>query len=111
MLNFYLPCSALAMMLLIWFKTEAFVEYCRVLKLDRFYKDYDIKKEGDARLTYLMYLRRYHDSFFIRLITCPICLSIWLSGGLAIVTWNPIVLPSVMIGGLFIYGVIDRLLG
>jgi len=68
--------------LLIWFRTEAYVEYCKLLRLKFLcnYKDYEEKKQKeDCRLTYHGYLRQYKNSFFVRLVTCPICLSVWLS--------------------------------
>lgn len=104
-------CSLVAMILLIWFRGETFIEYCRLFRLHRFYKDYDAKKKEDARLTYLGYLRQYHDCFFIRLITCPICVSVWLAIGLAILTAHFFCFPIIMIGGILLYALIDRLLG
>ncbi len=75
----YIP--IIAAILVIWFRTEAYVEYSKLFKLNWLsaYKDYEAKKHDDCRLNYLGYLKQYHNSFFIRLITCPICLSCWLS--------------------------------
>lgn len=72
--------SIITLMLTVWFKTEAWLEYARLFDCDSvsFYKDFDAKRYEDASLTYHIYLRRYHNCFFTRLITCPICLSIWL---------------------------------
>lgn len=112
MLELYILCSLVAMILLIWFRTESFIEYCRLFNLNwiSFYKDYDAKKKEDAKLTYLGYLRQYHDSFFARLITCPICASIWISILLAILTLKMSIIPVVVIGGLLLFSIIDRLL-
>jgi hypothetical protein len=111
MLGIYLSSSIVAMILLIWFRTEAFIEYCRVFKLEKFYKEYDEKKKEDARLTYHGYLLQYHNNFFTRLITCPICSSVWVAGFLALFTLKAYTLPPAMIGGLILYFIIDRLLG
>jgi hypothetical protein len=67
--------------LLIWLRTEAVVEYGRILGLSKFLKidDYDEKRLSNFELDYILYLRTFHDSFIIRLITCPICLMCWLT--------------------------------
>lgn len=111
MLGLYLSCSIVAMILLIWFRTDAFLEYCRVFKLTIFYKDYDEKKKEDARLTYHGYLLQYHNNFFTRLITCPVCSSVWIAGILSLVTLKAYTLPTSVVGGLILYLIIDRLLG
>lgn len=102
----------IAILLLIWFRTDAWIEYCRLFHLNiiSFYKDFDIKYKEDVSLTYLNYLRRYHDCFFVRLITCPICLAVWL--GIIFSLFTPFAfLPLYIIGGLLIFTIIDRLLG
>ena len=102
----------IALVLLIWFRTDAWLEYCRILHLDRisFYKDYEAKKHEDATLTYLTYLRREHNSFFVRLITCPICLAVWLSFVPAALT-SVFLFPVFVIGSLLLFTALDRLLG
>ena len=63
-----------------WFETNAFYEYCRVLGLGRFFKGYKNFTETMAPSTTLVeYLMIKHDCFFVRLISCPICLSVWAS--------------------------------
>jgi hypothetical protein len=101
-----------ALILLIWFRTEAFVEYCRIMNMNYIskYKDYDLKRKEDVSLTYLTYLRQYHDGFLVRLITCPICLSVWISILLCFMFFQAAI-PIVIIGSLIVYGIIDRLLG
>lgn len=134
-----LTCAILGLILLIWFKTDAWVEYCRLLRLDflSFYKDFDEKQYNDVSLTYHIYLRRYHNCFFVRLITCPICLAIWLSliywiamtiGGFALFLtlsfsitafflWVGfslgvlLTVPFIILGSLLVFAIIDRLLG
>lgn len=98
--------------LLIWFRTEAWVEYTRLLRLNFLsdYKGFDAAFHEDVSLTYLMYLRRNHDCFLVRLITCPICVAVWLGIFFAICTWW-LMFPIYIIGGLLLYTIIDRLLG
>ena len=102
----------IALILLIWFRTDAYIEYCRVFHLNgiSFYKDFDTKYKEDVSIQYLHYLRRDHNCFFVRLITCPICLSVWL-GFFAAIIFTPILFPVYATGGLLLYTAIDRLLG
>jgi hypothetical protein len=131
-----LACSIIALILLLWFKTEVWLEYTRLLGLNflSFYRDYDLKKQSDVTLTYPIYLRRYHNCFFVRLITCPICLAVWLCLfyvigkafifvvltaamhiGFFVVIMTAfgilLELPVLILVSLAVYGVIDRLLG
>ncbi len=65
---------------IIWFDTEAFVEYIKLFKLNWFkVNEYLIARESNFELTYHTYLLYNHKNFFTKLITCPICLTTWLS--------------------------------
>jgi hypothetical protein len=106
--------SLISVLLIIWFRTDAWLEYCRLFRLNRisFYKDFDAKRYEDVSLTYRLYLRRDHDCFFVRLITCPICLTTWLGIIAALCHFVLLVeLPLVIIGALLLYGLVDRVLG
>ena len=68
--------------LLIWLKSDAFVEYFDLLKLDMAFGIRSYKKlrgEVSYPMSYPDYLLLKHNSFLIRLITCPLCLSVWTS--------------------------------
>jgi len=105
--------SVVAFFLILWFRTEAWVEYCRLFRFNRisFYKDYDEKKQNDVTLTYHGYLRQFHNCFQIRLLTCPICVSVWLSIIIALFIGHLAIVPMTFVGGLILFGIIDRLLG
>lgn len=131
-----ITCAIIGLILLMWFRTDVWLEYCRLFRLDviSYYKDFDKKRQQDITLTYHIYLRRYHNAFFTRLITCPICLSVWL-GIIAILLQSGIFfmlaltssigfiailltvisilfdLPLFILGGLAVYAIFDRLLG
>jgi hypothetical protein len=100
----------ISLILIVFFKTEAWVEYCKLLQLDGIsqYKDYELKKSNDLSLDYIQYLRQYHDCFLIRLITCPICLSIWLSiiAGTIILSFS--LIPIFIVGSLLLYSIINK---
>lgn len=107
-----LSSSIVACFLLIWFKSEAWIEYCRLFHLNKisFYKDFDQKKKNDVTLTYHGYLNQYHTSFIVRLLTCPICSSIWVSILISIILNNFLLIPLSIIGGLLLFGTIHKLL-
>lgn len=92
------------------FKTEVWVEYCKLFRLDYIskYKDYEFKKLNDISLDYIQYLRQYHDCFGIRLITCPICLGTWLGIIAGIITWSCYLIPIYIISSLLIFGIINK---
>ena len=104
--------SIIALILLMWFRTEVWLEYTNLFCLGylSFYKDYQLKKQEDISLTYILYLRRYHNSFFILMITCPVCFAVWLGILIGIFT-SIILIPVYIVGGLLIFSIIDKLLG
>lgn len=99
-----------ALILLIWFKTDAFVEYCELFGIkNQAYKD---KKLAEPfPLSYPCYLRMKHNNFFVNLISCPICLGVWLSLLQCLIICQLLSFPIVCIFSLIIYGVIVKLLG
>lgn len=104
--------SIIALALLIWFRTDAWLEYTRLFHLNWLskYKEFDAKYKEDVSLTYLHFLRRDHNCFFVRLITCPICLAVWL-GIIPLIFTSVIFVPVCIVGGLLLFTVIDKLLG
>jgi hypothetical protein len=71
----------LSYIMLIWLRTNAFAEYMTLFKLSKYLKvdEYNkLQKEGFDG-SYLEYLSAYYsDKFFVRLVKCPVCLSVWL---------------------------------
>ncbi len=125
----------IGILLLVWFRTDAWVEYCRLFHLNCLsdYKGFDREYKQDVSLTYHIFLRRFHNNFFVRMITCPICITIWFTllygicfsvGAFFILTGMGqfimgmtcalailSTLPYVIVGSLLTYTIIDRLLG
>jgi hypothetical protein len=74
--------------LLLWLNTNAFFEYVSLLlrpfiRYCRWLRDYDELKDKGYDGTFVNFLTQYGPAkglagFFARLITCPICLSVWL---------------------------------
>ena len=102
----------IALNLIIWFRTDAWLEYTRLFRLNflSHYKDFDAKYKEDVSLTYNHYLRMYHNCFAVRLITCPICQAVWWGLGFGILTCFAMT-PIYIIFGLMLFLIIDRLLG
>ena len=71
----------ISIVLIIWFQTGAFYEYAKLFGFKKLFKikDYTEFSEISEGATYIEYLNVQYDSFFIRLISCPICLGIWLN--------------------------------
>lgn len=67
MYSIFILSSIVALCLLIWFKSDAYIEYCKLFHLDMVskYKDYYEKKKNDITLTYFGYLRQYHNNFLL----------------------------------------------
>ena len=97
--------------LIIWFNTESFVEYSHLLKTKWFkVNDYLIAKETDFTLTYHSYLLQKHNSFFVRLITCPFCLNFWLIlVGKFIFGYSFLEIPTIYVTSLITYFIFNKL--
>ncbi len=82
MVLFFIP-FILSLIILIWLDTNTFIEYTDLFKLYKFIphlKNYHLIRQQGSDFTYLLYLSQFYDSFFVRLIVCEVCLSVWLSG-------------------------------
>ncbi len=79
--NILLPSSIVSAMLIVWFKTEAFVEYGSLLGLSKYLylSEYKIAQKNDPSLEFPMFLVINNNNFFSRLLSCPLCLGFWLS--------------------------------
>jgi len=74
--------------LYIWFNTNAFVEYLNIIdkSLGKFTKErnetlekYYKQKELSPSITYPEFLAVEYNNFFTELISCPICLGVWIN--------------------------------
>ena len=72
----------LGYVLFVWFRTNVFVEYVNLFRLSRFFYVADFNKltTDGYNGSYLDFLKEYYyEQFFVRLVSCPICLGFWLS--------------------------------
>ena len=70
------------LILVIWFNTNAFVEYCYILNIEKLTKAEEFTNfniDNNISLHYTGFLQLNYDNFFTRLISCPICLCFWLN--------------------------------
>jgi hypothetical protein len=109
-----LVCLVLTIMI-VWFKSAAFVEYSKLLGLKDLLLGYD---NDPNNLTFPQYL--YVKSrtifkcsicrFLVALITCPLCLGVWLSIGAACIYGSILLMPVFYISILFGYFLLDRVI-
>ena len=77
--NFLIQPFLAALVLLIWFRTNAVTEYLGVLCLGGvFLKDFKEKSSREG-LDFKTYLLLYKNCFFVRLLCCPICFGVWIN--------------------------------
>lgn len=99
----------LALGLIVWFKTSAFVEYCELLRLSKYFKvDQYAQLQDD--LTFPEFLKEYYNNFLTRLLSCPICTSIWGSIILSLCFGSILMFPVICLFGLCLYLLIIKLL-
>jgi hypothetical protein len=108
--------SVVALVLIIWFHTEAFLEYAGLIGGSRFFHIDDFRKE-QAKIEYpaphmdfIQYLLNYRDSFFVRLITCPICLSFWLTVIVCFASGLWVLLPASNLLALVVYKLMVKIM-
>lgn len=91
-----------SLILFLLFETNVLVEYGRAFKirlpeLDNYSKIID----SGGHTHYLKYLRGiYEKSFIFKLITCPICLSVWISLWISLIFFQLLLFPAIEVGGL-----------
>lgn len=102
----------LSYFMLVWLRTNAFVEYMTILGLANYchVSEYTkLRAEGYGNV-YVAFLAEYYDnSFFVRLFVCPVCLSFWL-GVLAVLSRGDIAAWTSAPLTLFFYLIFNKLL-
>lgn len=105
--------SIVTLVLLIWFNSDAFIEYAKLVGGSRFFEidEYEKLQTERATLDYHGYLLEHKDSFFIRLITCPLCFSVWLTLIVTLITQDDLLLfPICNVLSLIAYKLTSKLL-
>ena len=105
--------TLITLVMLVWFNSNAFLEYAKLIGGAKFFgiSEYEEMLNTRVTLDYHGYLLEYKDSFFVRLITCPLCFSVWLSAALTfVVTDELLLLPVCNVASLLLYKLTSNLL-
>ena len=105
----------------VWFYKDTVAEYLRLFKLSHWFyvEEYFISAKDDPNLTYQKFLMYNADSFVVRLLSCPVCLSAWLGLGLALLLcltagvtlwWCPVLALTTAYVSLFQYRKLVKLM-
>jgi hypothetical protein len=111
--------SFITLILLVWFKSDAVIEWGSLVGLSKFLKIDEFHKmkmeEAYLFINYPTFLKIKYHNFIVNMLACPLCLSVWLSlffcSGLFIV--SPILMafmPTICIFSLILYGIVTSLL-
>jgi hypothetical protein len=94
--------------LTIWFKTEAFIEYSKLFRLDGIFKidNYELYKKINHSIQYLDFLSLKYPNFLTKLISCPFCINFWICIGLSYD--NLLFFPIVYIASITIFNCLER---
>jgi hypothetical protein len=101
-----LTCSFTVFFLFMWFNTEAFIEYAKLFGGKKFFyiDDFEDELKQLNCINYIEFLSKRSNSFFIKLITCPLCLGFWFCIAFTHVFTSGLILaPLCYIISIFIY--------
>ena len=78
-INVILYSFLISTLLLIWFQTNVIFEYFRFLPfLKKICDKYKKSLDAGVGTSFINFISLNYNSFFIRLITCPYCITFWL---------------------------------
>ena len=108
MLYFFNIISFIITILLLWFKTDVFIDYCKLFNVfKQLTKNYilsnNISFPQYLYVTYKNGVKSRFKLFLLKLATCPLCLSLWLSILAGILFSCFFYFPLFYICSLFIY--------
>lgn len=82
----FITCCIIDLLMLVWFKSDAFVEYAELCGLSKILKleDYQYEKFNNPYITYPIFLKtkcgkNRLQRFLLKLIGCKLCTNIWVS--------------------------------
>lgn len=115
----FIIATFIALFLLVWFKSDALVDWGSLFGLEEFLlvNEYNKMKIDQAPLSinYPTFLKIKYNNFVTKLLACPLCLTVWLSSFSAFLLFifMPIIIiliPSIVITSLVLYGIVTSLL-
>jgi hypothetical protein len=103
--------------MLVWFKSDAFVEWMKLFGLGKFIKfdQYIDAKLDNMGITYPLFLKLKYNKFIFKIIGCNLCFGIWLSAISSIFISASIIsfignMSVLYIMSLFIFGIISKII-
>lgn len=101
-------------LLVIWFKTDAFVEYMELFGFKKLfyikeYKDWQMSGTATYAVGYPDFLLVTHNCFLTRLMSCPTCSAFWLSL-LSCAKTGLVFLPLVFLVSLVSFHLVERVI-
>jgi len=80
-INFANQISLINFVLLVWFHTDAFLQYLKLLKLGFLFRvnKYYEYKNINPDISYIDFLAIKNPNFFTKLFSCPYCLNFWIT--------------------------------
>jgi hypothetical protein len=102
--------SLIVFILIIWFKTEAFLEYASLFKIEKLFKINQFKeyKKINISIDYITYLSLKHKNFFTKLISCPYCIGFWIVLFSCLLFNNILLLPFYYVSAIIVYKILDK---
>jgi hypothetical protein len=113
----------IVMILILWLRSDAIVEWgevfglSKILKLKEF-REFRMEQSMYATCStvpspptaapifyYPTYLKLKHNCFPIRLMSCPVCITVWLSIIGCLIIAAPLAIPLVYVSSLIIYAI------
>lgn len=102
--------SIILLPLIIWFKTDAFIEYCELFRIGKLFKidKYREYKKINVAIDYLTYLSLKHKNFLTKLISCPYCIGFWIALFSCVLFNNILLLPLYYVSSITIYKFLEK---
>jgi hypothetical protein len=97
-------------LLFIWFNTDAFIQYSKIIGLSRLFKinDWESYRTTNPKINYLEYLSIRHRNFFTKLISCKPCFNFWITL-ITCICFNSLMLyPVIYMLSYIIYKLIEK---
>jgi hypothetical protein len=115
MYDFIVALSINLSLLIIWFHTNVLVDYANVLGLNKLFNGFNNAQHYSLLTQYLKENKKILSKtpcclFYLKLITCPICISFWTSLLLSCLLLNNIVsFPILYITTLYSYFIFNKI--
>jgi len=102
----------ISIFLFLLFETDFIIQYFKLFKITEYipyYNEYNNIILNDGYIHYFSYLHNRSDNFFIKLITCPICIGFWIAILVSISSFGLFYFPIFYFGGLSSYWILKIL--